>query len=88
MPQDVGQVGSSTGSCALGQANGQHITVKEMLLVVVACAIWGPYWQHRQVLVLSDDNMAVVHVIHSQSSKERTILHLLRCSISFAWYVI
>ena len=45
---------------------------------MVACAIWGPYWQHRQVLVLSD-NMAVVHVINSQSSKERTILHLLRC---------
>jgi len=62
-----------------GQWTTQCIVVKDMLPVVVACAIWGPYWHHRQVLVLSDDNMAVVHVINSQSSKERTILHLLRC---------
>ena len=61
-----------------GQWTTQCIAVKEILSVVVACAIWGPYWQHRQVLALSD-NMAVVHVINSQSSKERTILHLLRC---------
>ena len=43
-----------------GQWTTQRIAVKEMLLVVVACAIRGPYWQHLQVLVRSN-NMAVVH---------------------------
>ena len=49
------EVGNSTG-----QLTTQRIAVKEMIPVVVACAVRGPYWQHLQVLVRSD-NMAVVH---------------------------
>ena len=38
----------------------------------------GPDWRHQRVLVHCD-NMAVVQVITAQSSKDRTLMHLLRC---------
>ena len=39
--------------------------------------MWGPYWQGNQVLVQSD-NMSVVNVIAANTSKDQTIMHLLR----------
>ena len=39
--------------------------------------MWGPYWRGNQVLVQCD-NMAVVNVIASNTSKDGTIMHLLR----------
>ncbi len=45
--------------------------------IVLACAIWGPRWQHRHLLSLCD-NMSVVHIIWSRTSRDRTIMHLLR----------
>ena len=53
------------------------IAAKELVLIMAACAIWGlrPY---QQVLVQCD-NMAVVQVISAQSSRDRTIMQLLRC---------
>ena len=38
----------------------QHIAIKELLPVVLACAVWGSYWQYCTVLVKCD-NIAVVH---------------------------
>ncbi len=55
----------------------QSIAVKELLPIVLACAIWGPQWQHRQVLALCD-NTSVVHIIRSRTSRDCTIMHLLR----------
>ena len=42
--------------------------------------LWGvgPDWRHQHMLVHCD-SMAVVQVIMAQSSKDRTLMHLLRC---------
>ncbi len=37
----------------------QQIAVKELVLIVAACAVWGPQWANKSVLVKCD-NMAVV----------------------------
>ena len=54
------------------------IAIKEMLPIVLACAIWGPHWRHKSVQV-SCDNMSVVNVIRANTSRDQTIMHLLRC---------
>ena len=46
--------------------------------IAVACALWGPEWHQQQVLVLCD-NMAVVQVLSALSSRDQTLMHLLRC---------
>ena len=46
--------------------------------MVAACAIWGKQWQNKRVLVWCD-NMEVVQVLSSLSSREPGIMHLLRC---------
>ena len=44
----------------------------------MACALWGLRWQHRRVLVHCD-NMAVVSILKSLTSKDHTIMQLLQC---------
>ena len=39
--------------------------------------MWGPFWRGNQVLVQCD-NMAVVNAIASNTSKDGTMMHLLR----------
>ena len=53
------------------------IAVKEMLPIVLAVAMWGHWWRGNQVMVLCD-NMAIVNVIASNTSKNGSIMHLLR----------
>ena len=48
------------------------ITAKELLPIVIACALWGQYWAHCQVQVWCD-NSAVVYLIVN------IIMHLLQC---------
>ena len=55
-----------------------NIAAKELLPIVLACAIWGRQWHHQNVLVRCD-NMAVVTVWAAQSSKHQLIMHLLCC---------
>ena len=54
------------------------ITAKELLPIVLACAIWGPHWSHKRVQCFCD-NMAVVNIWASQTSRHPIIMHLLRC---------
>ncbi len=54
------------------------ISVKEMLPVVLACAVWGNRWTQQCVLVRTD-NESVVHIIRSRTCKDARTLHLLRC---------
>ena len=54
-----------------------HITVKELLLIVLAVAIWGQYWSRKHILCRCD-NMAVVNILYSWSSKDNAIMHLIR----------
>ena len=54
------------------------ITEKELLPIVIACALWGQYWAHCQVQVWCN-NAAVVHILDKLTSKDPIIMHLLRC---------
>ena len=54
-----------------------HITVKELLPIVMACAMWGQQWQGKTILCRSD-NAAVVAIINSGRSKDPLAMHLMR----------
>ena len=54
------------------------ITVKELLPIVVACAVCGHQWRSCTILCHCD-NAAVVAILKSGSSKDRVAMHLMRC---------
>ena len=54
------------------------ITWMELLPIVLACAVWGHYWQGQRVIV-NCDNTGAVAVANSGYSKAPRIMHLLRC---------
>ena len=54
------------------------ITQKEVLPVVLACAVWGKQWSGSAVMVHCD-NEAAVSVLNSGYSRDPNIMHLLRC---------
>ncbi len=56
-----------------------NIAVKEFLPIVLAVLKGGRSWANTKVLFLCD-NMAVVHVINKQTSRDGKIIHLL-CSL-------
>lgn len=56
------------------------ITPKELLPIVVTCAVWGE--KGRTVRCLCD-NAAVVAIIRSGSAKDAVIMHLMRCLFFF-----
>lgn len=62
----------------LGESATYGITAKELLPIVVAVAIWGKAWQGK-VVVARCDNMAVVAIVNSGTSKEAKAMHLRRC---------
>ena len=55
-----------------------HISVREMIPVVMAAALWGQYWTGKSVRFFSN-NSAVVALINSGSSRENSLMHLMRC---------
>ena len=59
-----------------------HITCKELLPIVVACAVWGGQWQGRAVRCLCD-NAAVVAIIRSGTSRDPGVMHLMQCLFFF-----
>ena len=59
-----------------------HITVKELAPIVIACAIWGKRWQGKSIRCICD-NAAVVSIINSGSSRDATVMHLMRCLFFF-----
>ena len=59
-----------------------NITVKELLPIVVACAVWGHQWRGSTILCRCD-NAAVVAIVKSGSSKDRVAMHLMRCLFFF-----
>ena len=54
-----------------------HITILELYLIVLALELWSSQLAHRSI-VLHCDNMAVCHIINSHSSKDPTIMVLVR----------
>ena len=61
---------------------GVHITSKQLLPIVAACAVWGSLWQGCTVRCLCD-NAAVVAIIRSGSSRDPCVMHLMRCLFFF-----
>ena len=64
---------------------GVHITVKELLPIVVACAVWGHGWKGKTIRCRCD-NAAVVAILKSGSSKDGLAMHLMRCLFFFTAY--
>ena len=62
----------------LGSAMERSITVKELIPIVMAAAVWGAGWMGKSVLARCD-NAAVVVMVNSRTSKEQEAMHLLRC---------
>ena len=59
-----------------------HLTVKELLPVVVACAVWGRTTQGNSIRIRCD-NAAVVAILRSGTSKDKLAMHLMRCLAFF-----
>ena len=55
-----------------------HITVKELLPIVISIAVWGRTWQGRTVARWSN-NAAVVMIVNSGRSKAEVVMHVMRC---------
>ena len=55
-----------------------HITVKELIPIVLATALWGKEWQGQLVQVWCD-NSAVVNIVNRGSLREKQSMHLARC---------
>lgn len=55
-----------------------HITVKELVPVVLAAAMWGAGWRGKTIKVLCD-NSAVISIINGGTSKNQEAMHLRRC---------
>ena len=65
--------------------SGKSIALKELLPIVIACAVWGTSWSHKRIQVLCD-NAAVIEIINAKTSKCKEIMHLLRCLYFFLAY--
>ena len=57
-----------------------HISVKEMIPIVISAAIWGRAWTGQSVRFQSD-NAAVVALINNGTSKDDVLMHLMRCLV-------
>lgn len=61
-----------------GAISSQHITIKELVPIVIAAAVWGAAWKGKVVLAQCD-NAAVVEIINHGSSKNPEAMQLTRC---------
>ena len=60
-----------------------HITAKELVPIVIAASLWGTTWEKKCVRFWSN-NMAVVQVLRTRTSKDSIIMHLLWCLSFYA----
>ena len=56
--------------------DGIHITIKELLPIVIGAAVWGSQWRGMSVRCLCD-NAAVVVIVNSGRSKVERVMHLM-----------
>ena len=56
----------------------EHIAVKELLPIVISCAVWGKQMSHLHVRCRCD-NAAVVSMLNKHTSQHPVTMHLLRC---------
>ena len=58
------------------------IMVKELVPIVLSCAIWGTSLSRSHV-EFQCDNLSLVEAINKRSSKDVMVMHLLRCLLFF-----
>ena len=77
------QYGDPTGYNGSGARKLNHGTLppNEFLPILLACAVWGREWSGK-LIHYHCDNMAVVEVINSRDSRDKELMHLLRCLFS------
>jgi len=64
------------------------IMAKELVPIVMSCALWGPLLSNK-TLEFKCDNRGLIDAINKGPSKERVVMHLLRCLWFFsAFYEI
>ena len=54
------------------------IMAKELVPILLSCVIWGSILAKHKVL-FQCDNLSLVDAIHKGSSKDKVVMHLLRC---------
>ena len=59
----------------------EHITYKELYAIVVACNIWASEWTRKRI-EFECDNMAVVEIIKSGTSRSPPVMTLVRALYS------
>ena len=69
-----------------GHLTDAHISVKELVPIVIAVAIWGHKWVGKTILVQSD-NTATVVAINSHTSQYKDTAHML-CCLTFLMAVL
>ena len=55
-----------------------NIMAKELVPIIISCAVWGPLLKQRST-EFHCDNQCLVAVINKGSSKDAVVMHLLRC---------
>lgn len=61
-----------------GPISNYHITIKELVPIVLAAAVWGHQWKGKTIRARCD-NAAVVSIINSGSSRVLEAMHVMRC---------
>ena len=56
------------------------IAVKELIPIILACGVWGSSWRGLRVHCHCD-NQVVVACLRSRTSKNKSIMHMLRCMV-------
>lgn len=59
------------------------IAAKELVPIVLAAAVWGPYWAGKRIC-FHCDNEAVVKIIERRKAKHSLLAQLLRCLYFYA----
>jgi hypothetical protein len=54
-----------------------HITTQELFPITLILEIWGPLLRGKRVL-FNSDNLAVVHIVNSQTAKDLITMLLVR----------
>ena len=63
----------------------EAIMAKELVLIVLGFAVWGPYLE-KTLILLQSDNLSLVTAINKGSCRDIVVMHLLRCMWFFVAY--
>ena len=60
----------------------QHLSIaaKELVPIILACAVWGHTWRDHQVCCQCD-NQVVIAALQARTCRDKGVMHLLRCLV-------